>query len=65
MNFDKGAGACFGSLGCVPRANFLRSSAKTVSEIPIELRNPKIAERSGRAQDEGRGMEEHRTLGHM
>ena len=41
------------------------STAKNVDEVIIELRNTKVAERSGRAQDEGRGMEQLRKDGYM
>jgi sulfate adenylyltransferase subunit 2 len=65
MYFDKGNGTRFRSLGCVPCTNSVISPASTVDEILIELRSTKIAERAGRAQDEGRGMEQLRKLGHM
>ena len=65
MYFDKGDGTRFRSLGCVPCTNSVSSPASTVNEILIELRSTKIAERAGRAQDEGRGMEQLRKLGHM
>ena len=41
------------------------SCATTIPQIISELRVTTIAERSGRAQDEGRGMETLRKLGHM
>ena len=34
-------------------------------EVIIELRNSKVAERAGRAQDEGRGMEQLRKDGYI
>ncbi|MCB9776903.1 MAG: sulfate adenylyltransferase, partial [Nitrospiraceae bacterium] len=41
------------------------STSKNVDEVIIELRNTKVAERAGRAQDEGRGMEQLRKDGYM
>ena len=39
--------------------------ATTIPQIITELRTTTVAERSVRAQDEGRGMETLRKLGHM
>lgn len=41
------------------------SCATTIPQIITELRTSTLAERSGRAQDEGCGMETLRKLGHM
>jgi sulfate adenylyltransferase subunit 2 len=62
---DKEDGMRFRSLGCVPCTNSVNSAAGTVEEILIALRSTKVAERTGRAQDEGRGMEQLRKFGHM
>ncbi|MDX2347804.1 MAG: sulfate adenylyltransferase, partial [Nitrospirota bacterium] len=43
----------------------IQSTSKNVDEVIIELRNSKVAERAGRAQDEGRGMEQLRKDGYM
>ena len=43
----------------------IKSTAKTVDEIIVELRQSHIAERAGRAQDAGRGMEMLRKKGYM
>ena len=43
----------------------IKSTAKTVDEIIDELRHTTVAERAGRAQDEGRGMELLRKDGYM
>ena len=40
-----------------PARRPIRSTAKTVDDIIEELRHTNVAERAGRAQDEGRGME--------
>ncbi|MBA3612288.1 MAG: sulfate adenylyltransferase subunit CysD [Nitrospirales bacterium] len=65
MYFNKGDGTRFRSLGCVPCTKSVNSPTSRVDEVLIELQNTKIAERVGRAQDEGHGMEQQRKLGHM
>ncbi len=65
LYFDKGNGMRYRSLGCVPCTGAVSSCASTIPQIISELRVTTIAERSGRAQDEGRGMETLRKLGHM
>ncbi|MCP9452453.1 MAG: sulfate adenylyltransferase subunit 2 [Nitrospira sp.] len=65
LYFDQGNGKRYRSLGCVPCTSTVPSCASTISQIISELRVTTIAERSGRAQDEGRGMETLRKLGHM
>lgn len=65
LYFDKGEGTRFRSLGCVPCTARVCSTANNVDAIITELRTSRTAERAGRAQDEGRGMEQLRKLGHM
>ena len=65
LYFDQGRGLRYRSLGCVPCTGTVASCASTIPQIISELRVTTIAERSGRAQDEGRGMETLRKLGHM
>ncbi|MBH0204070.1 MAG: phosphoadenosine phosphosulfate reductase family protein, partial [Nitrospira sp.] len=65
LYFDQGKGMRYRSLGCVPCTGTVSSCASTIPQIISELRVTTIAERSGRAQDEGRGMETLRKLGHM
>jgi sulfate adenylyltransferase subunit 2 len=65
LYFDQGNGTRYRSLGCVPCTSTVKSRASTIPQIIAELRTTTIAERSGRAQDEGRGMEMLRKLGHM
>ncbi len=65
LYFDRGDGTRYRSLGCEPCTFPIRSTAKTLSEIVEELRLTTIAERAGRAQDEGRGMELLRKDGYM
>ena len=65
LYFDRGDGTRFRSLGCAPCTFPIRSTAKTLDEIIDELRHSTVAERSGRAQDEGRGMELLRKDGYM
>ena len=55
LYLDKGEGTRYRSLGCAPCTMPIKSTAKTVDEIIEELRHTTVAERSGRAQDEGRG----------
>ncbi len=65
LYFDRGDGTRYRSLGCAPCTFPIRSTAKTVAEIVAELRESTVAERAGRAQDEGRGMEILRKDGYM
>ena len=65
LYLDKGEGIRYRSLGCAPCTTPIKSTAKTVDEIIEELRHTTVAERSGRAQDEGRGMELLRKDGYM
>ncbi len=65
LYFDRGDGTRYRSLGCVPCTASVRSPACSVGQVIEELRLTTIAERAGRAQDEGRGMETLRKLGHM
>ena len=65
LYFDRGNGTRYRSLGCVPCTGTVPSCATTIPQIITELRTTTSAERAGRAQDEGRGMEVLRKLGHM
>ena len=65
LYLDKGNGTRYRSLGCAPCTFPIRSNASTVPEIIEELRATQVAERAGRAQDEGRGMELLRKDGYM
>jgi sulfate adenylyltransferase subunit 2 len=65
LYLDQGTGTRYRSLGCAPCTFPIQSTAKTVDEIITELRNSNVAERAGRAQDEGRGMELLRKEGYM
>jgi sulfate adenylyltransferase subunit 2 len=70
LYFDQGDGKRYRSLGCAPCTNPVDSTAKTVSEIVMELKFGKfshVAERAGRAQDreDGGGLEELRKQGYM
>lgn len=65
LYFDKGDGTRFRSLGCEPCTTRVCSTANSVDAIIQDLRLTTTAERAGRAQDEGRGMEVLRKLGHM
>jgi len=60
-------GKRYRSLGCMPCTNPISSNAKTIDEIVEELRNTKVAERSGRAQDKEKAfmMQKLRSLGYM
>ena len=55
LYLDKGDGTRYRSLGCAPCTTPIKSTAKTVDDIIEELRHTTVAERSGRAQDEGQG----------
>ena len=65
LYFDRGNGTRYRSLGCVPCTGAVNSCAGSIPQIITELRTTTTAERAGRAQDEGRGMETLRKLGHM
>jgi sulfate adenylyltransferase subunit 2 len=65
LYFDRGNRTRYRSLGCVPCTGTVNSCASTIPQIITELRTTTSAERAGRAQDEGRGMETLRKLGHM
>ncbi|MDE3018689.1 MAG: sulfate adenylyltransferase subunit 2 [Nitrospirota bacterium] len=65
LYLDKGDGTRYRSLGCAPCTTPIKSTAKTVDDILEELRHTTVAERAGRAQDEGRGMELLRKDGYM
>ena len=66
MYFAKN-GKRYRSLGCEPCTNSIDSNADTVDKIVEELRETKIAERSGRAQDKEKSftMQKLRALGYM
>ena len=65
LYLNKGDGTRYRSLGCAPCTMPIKSTASTVDEIIEELRHTTVAERAGRAQDEGRGMELLRKDGYM
>jgi sulfate adenylyltransferase subunit 2 len=65
LYFDRGEGTRFRSLGCGPCTLPIESRAQSLEEIVEELRLTTVAERAGRAQDEGRGMELLRKDGYM
>jgi sulfate adenylyltransferase subunit 2 len=65
LYFDQGNGTRFRSLGCAPCTLPIKSTARNLDEIIEELRITTTAERAGRAQDEGRGMETLRKDGYM
>ncbi len=60
-------GKRYRSLGCEPCTFPIDSNASTIDEIVEELRETKIAERSGRAQDKEKSftMQKLRALGYM
>ena len=60
-------GKRYRSLGCEPCTFPIDSNAKTIDEIVEELKETKIAERSGRAQDKEKAftMQKLRALGYM
>ena len=55
------------SIGCVPCCEPVDSNAQTVDEIIAELKDTKIGERQGRAQDKesAYAMQQLRALGYM
>jgi len=71
LYFDNGSGTRYRSLGCAPCTKPVESTAKTVAQIVLELKEGKfsnIAERSGREQDKedaGGGLEDLRRDGYM
>jgi len=69
LYFDRGEGTRYRSLGCAPCTKPVASTARSVSDILVELRSGRfanIAERSGRAQDkEDGGLETLRREGYM
>ncbi len=65
LYLNKGDGTRYRSLGCAPCTFPIQSTASTVHDIIEELRATNVAERAGRAQDEGRGMELLRKDGYM
>ncbi|RLI62049.1 MAG: sulfate adenylyltransferase [Promethearchaeia archaeon] len=70
LYLDQGEGTRYRSLGCWPCTKPVKSDAKTVHEIVVELRTGKystIAERDGRDQDkeDGGGLEALRRDGYM
>ena len=65
LYFERGEGTRYRSLGCAPCTATIRSTARSVADIILELRSTKVAERSGRAQDCDRGMEKLRKDGYM
>jgi len=60
-------GERFRSLGCETCTNPVKSNARNVEEMIEEIKNTKISERSGRAQDkeEADAMQKLRALGYM
>lgn len=60
-------GKRYRSLGCEPCTFPIDSDAKTIDEIVAEIKETKIAERSGRAQDKEKAftMQKLRALGYM
>jgi sulfate adenylyltransferase subunit 2 len=70
LYFDQGQGRRYRSLGCAPCTAPIQSASRSATEIAEELRTgrlSRIAERSGRAQDEedGGGLETLRRDGYM
>jgi sulfate adenylyltransferase subunit 2 len=70
LYFDQGQGRRYRSLGCGPCTAPIESSSRSAAEIAEELRTgrlSRIAERSGRSQDEedGGGLETLRREGYM
>ena len=70
LYYNQGNGKRYRSLGCYPCTFPIKSDARTVAEIIVELKTGKlanIAERSGRAQDkdDDGGLETLRREGYM
>lgn len=70
LYYDQGKGERYRSLGCYPCTFPIKSTAKDVRSVILELESGKlknIAERSGRAQDkeDGGGLETLRREGYM
>jgi sulfate adenylyltransferase subunit 2 len=66
LYFSK-SGLRYRSLGCMPCTQPVRSTAATVGAIVDELRETKLSERSGRAQDKEKAfaMQKLRSLGYL
>ncbi|MFQ5844783.1 MAG: phosphoadenosine phosphosulfate reductase family protein, partial [Planctomycetota bacterium] len=66
LYFARG-GQRYRSLGCAPCTAPVESTATTVAEIVAELRETRISERSGRAQDheDTYAMQKLRARGYM
>ncbi len=60
-------GKRYRSIGCTPCCEPMESGARNIDEIIHELKNTKIAERQGRAQDKeaAHAMQQLRALGYM
>lgn len=60
-------GKRYRSIGCAPCCEPIESDARDIDEIIHELKNTKIAERQGRAQDKeaANAMQQLRALGYM
>jgi sulfate adenylyltransferase subunit 2 len=68
LYYDQGDGTRYRSLGCGPCQAPIKSTAKNVDDIIVELKSGmlrNIAERSGRLQDGKHGLEELRRDGYM
>ena len=67
LYYDLGEGTRYRSLGCAPCTGNIESKATTPASIIVELKHTKIAERSGRAQDQvdPHAMEKLRREGYM
>ena len=65
LYLDKGRGLAIAASVARPARRRSSRAPKSVDDIIDELRHTTVAERSGRAQDEGRGMELLRKDGYM
>lgn len=65
--FDRGDGKRYRSIGCETCTDMIQSTARTTSEIIVELRKTNVPERAGRAQDQEDtyAMEKLRREGYM
>lgn len=65
--FDQGQGKRYRSIGCEPCTGMIESTARSTSEIIVELRRTNVPERAGRAQDQEDtyAMEKLRREGYM
>jgi sulfate adenylyltransferase subunit 2 len=52
LYFDQGDGTRYRSLGCAPCTSKIRSTARNVAEVIVELEQTKVAERDSRLQDQ-------------